>query len=144
MVRIDFFEKPGCGGNAKQKALLLKAGHELVVHDLLTTPWTREELRSYFGERPVSDWFNRSAPRVKAGDIVPEELDEETALSLMLSEPLLIRRPLLRVGERLEVGFEPKRLADWLLPEETEANAPPVETCLHTKPCPTPTGNPDG
>jgi nitrogenase-associated protein len=144
MVRIDFYEKPGCGGNAKQKALLLEAGHELVVHDLLTTPWSREELRGYFGERPVAEWFNRSAPRVKSGEVVPEALDEDAALSLMLAEPLLIRRPLLSAGGRREVGFEPARLAGWLFPEESAASAPAVETCLHTKPCPPPGGQHDG
>ena len=35
MAKIIFYEKPGCGGNARQKALLLASGHELEVRNLL-------------------------------------------------------------------------------------------------------------
>ena len=65
MATILFYEKPGCANNARQKRLLLDAGHELIVCDLLATRWTAEELRAFFGGRPVSEWFNRAAPRVK-------------------------------------------------------------------------------
>jgi hypothetical protein len=51
-------------------------------------------------------WFNRSAPAVKSGEVVPEELDEPTALALMRDNPLLIRRPLLQVGDERRVGFD--------------------------------------
>jgi len=73
-----------------------------------------ERLRSFFGDRPVTDWFNRSAPQIKSGEIVPEQLDEQTALLLMLREPLLIRRPLLQVGDRREVGFDVETLETWI------------------------------
>jgi hypothetical protein len=39
---------------------------------------------TFFGKRPVADWFNRATPRVKSGEIVPELLDANTALPLML------------------------------------------------------------
>lgn len=56
---------------------------------------------------PVAQWFNRAAPRVKGGEVVPEALDAESALTLLLQEHLLIRRPLMQRpdGERL-VGFD--------------------------------------
>jgi len=72
MARIVFYEKPGCGNNTKQKALLAAAGHEVVARNLLAEPWTHERLLEFFGKRPVADWFNRAAPRVKDGEIVPE------------------------------------------------------------------------
>ncbi|QLE58202.1 ArsC/Spx/MgsR family protein [Nostoc sp. TCL26-01] len=114
MARVIFYEKPGCKGGTRQKVLLTAAGHEVVTYNLLTEPWTAERLRSFFGDRPISEWFNRSAPRVKSGEIVPEQLDEQTALFLMLREPLLIRRPLLQVGDRREVGFDVETLETWI------------------------------
>ena len=65
MAKVVFYEKPGCGGNARQKALLRQSGHELDVRDLLSAPWTGETLRSFFGARPVAEWFNGASPRVK-------------------------------------------------------------------------------
>jgi nitrogenase-associated protein len=114
MARIVFYEKPGCGNNTKQKALLAAAGHEVIARNLLTEPWTQEHLLSFFGERPVADWFNRAAPRVKSGEIVPEEIDKDTALRLMLQASLLIRRPLIEVEGRKEIGFDQNFIHGWL------------------------------
>lgn len=114
MALVAFFEKPGCAGNAQQKEVLRAAGHELRVKDLLTHPWTEEELLKFLGEMPVAAWFNRSAPRIKSGEVVPERLDRRAAVALLLSEPLLIRRPLLQVGEERMVGFDPARLDAWI------------------------------
>ena len=107
MTHLRFYEKPGCGGNARQRALLEAAGHTLERRDLLAEPWTRERLLQFLAPLPVPQWFNRAAPRVKSGEIVPERLDAETALAALLAQPLLIRRPLLERadGARL-VGFD--------------------------------------
>lgn len=114
MATVIFYEKPGCQGGIKQKTLLTAAGHQVIAYNMLTEPWTAERLRSFFGDRPVSEWFNRSATRVKSGEIVPENLDAQTALMLMLKEPLLIRRPLMEVGDRREVGFEVEKIDAWI------------------------------
>ncbi|WP_414519474.1 ArsC/Spx/MgsR family protein [Nostoc sp. PCC 9305] len=114
MARVIFYSKPGCKGGTKQKVLLTAAGHEVIPCNLLTEPWTVERLRSFFGDRPVAEWFNLSAPKIKSGEVVPEKIDAETALTLMLKEPLLIRRPLLEVGERREVGFDVQKIDTWI------------------------------
>lgn len=114
MARVIFYSKPGCQGGTKQKVLLTAAGHEVVAYNLLTEPWTVERLRSFFGDHPVAEWFNPSSPRVKSGEIVPEKTDAETALQLMLREPLLIRRPLLEIDNRREVGFDVQKIDAWI------------------------------
>ncbi|EWY39442.1 hypothetical protein N825_07090 [Skermanella stibiiresistens SB22] len=114
MATVIFFEKPGCVGNAKQKRLLAEAGHVVESRNLLAEPWTASSLRPYFGDRPVADWFNRSAPAVKSGEVIPEAFGEEAALAVLVANPLLIRRPLMRVGERREVGFEPALVDAWI------------------------------
>ncbi|NQX79646.1 MAG: hypothetical protein HRT83_03710, partial [Hyphomicrobiaceae bacterium] len=67
MVKITFYEKPGCVGNYKQKALLWGAGHVLEVRDMTIMQWTPEILRPFFGDRPIPFWFNQSSPRLKSG-----------------------------------------------------------------------------
>jgi nitrogenase-associated protein len=114
MPTVIFYEKPGCINNTKQKALLQSAGHQLDVHDLLTETWTVEQLRPFFGDRPVAEWFNRTAPQVKSGEVNPDGLDEEEALRLMVGNPLLIRRPLMQVGDRREAGFDPVVVDAWI------------------------------
>lgn len=114
MATVVFYEKPSCSGNQRQKALLRAAGHHVIAKNLLAEAWHAEELRAFFGQLPVSDWFNPNAPELKSGLIQPEQLDEHRALALMLSNPLLIRRPLLQVGEQRQVGFNQEQLDQWI------------------------------
>jgi nitrogenase-associated protein len=129
--------KPGCAGNLRQKRLLEAAGHTVITRNLLTEPWTAERLRDFFGTRPVAEWFNRNAPKVKSGELTPERIDALTALALMLADPLLIRRPLLEADGRKEVGFDPLRIHAWLGLSQA-AQAPVSEACARDEPCPAP------
>ena len=114
MAEVLFYEKPGCQGNARQKAALRAAGHTVIARDLLSEPWTTTRLRQHFGTRPVREWFNASSPRVRRGEVVPAALDADTALALMLADPLLVRRPLLEAAGRYEAGFDTTLIDAWL------------------------------
>ena len=83
------------------------------VRNLLAEPWDAECLRSFFAGRPVTEWFNRSSPRIKSGEVTPEALNGAQALALMLADPLLIRRPLMEANGRREAGFEPELVNAW-------------------------------
>jgi nitrogenase-associated protein len=114
MATVTFYEKPGCINNTRQKKLLAAAGHQVCAKNLLTESWQPEILRAFFGALPVRDWFNYSAPAIKTGEIDPEQLSEQQALALMLENPLLIRRPLMQVGERLMAGFDQQAVDHWI------------------------------
>lgn len=105
MATVIFYEKPGCINNTKQKALLQASGHKLEVRNLLSD-WTTKQLRLFFGKLPVAQWFNRTAPQVKSSEVIPEQIDAETALAMMIANPILIRRPLMRVSDRYEVRLD--------------------------------------
>ena len=129
MAIVHFYEKPGCFNNTRQKQILVKAGHLLVVHDLLQFPWAenRARLRAFFGNLPVSEWFNRSAPAIKNGEIDPDLVTERQAIDLMVSDPILIRRPLLEVDGRCRAGFDVESIDAWLGLTDTPEND--LETC---------------
>lgn len=139
MTHIVFYEKPGCGGNARQRAALEAAGHTLERRSLLAEAWTAEALRAYLAPLPVADWFNRAAPRIKAGEVVPEQLDADAALALLRAEPLLIRRPLMQrtdTGSR-HVGFDTAAVHAWVgLQPATTARAATLEGCAHAAAAP--------
>lgn len=131
MTHVTFYEKPGCGGNAKQKALLAAAGHTVEVRNLLRWAWTPKTLLAFLGPLQVPDWFNRAAPDVKSGRVVPERLDAEDALARLLAEPLLIRRPLMEVDSVRMVGFDVDRVHAWigLSPQTVAGASGPMEGC---------------
>ncbi|MGD0961194.1 MAG: ArsC/Spx/MgsR family protein [Methylomonas sp.] len=135
MATVHFYEKPGCINNTRQKQLLIKAGHELLVFDLLQQAWNENpgKLRSFFGDTPVADWFNRSAPAVKNGEIIPEAVNEQQAIALMIADPILIRRPLLEAGGRRRAGFDPLTVETWL-GLAADSRSADLETCPNNKP----------
>lgn len=113
-MRVIFYEKPHCANNARQKQMLARAGHTVISRNLLSEPWTAERLGKFFGNTPVSGWFNRASPRIKSGEINPDNIDAATAFTLMLADPLLIRRPLMEIEGEYLAGFETGKLALWL------------------------------
>ena len=106
MTIVTFYEKPGCATNARQKLALTRAGHTVVAKSLLTEPWTVARLRQFFAGTAVAKWFNPASPRVKSGEIDPGAVDADTALALMLADPLLIRRPLVESNGQCCAGFD--------------------------------------
>lgn len=114
MAHVIFWEKPGCIGNNRQKALLRRSGHDLDVRNMLTEPWEPERLRRFFGVKPVAEWFNASAPAVKSGAVEPAEMTEEDALAAMIADPVLIRRPLMQVDDERRSGFDSDTVAAWI------------------------------
>lgn len=141
MTHLLFFEKPGCGGNARQRAALQAAGHTLEVKSLLAEPWTRTALLAFLQPLPVAEWFNRAAPRIKSGELVPEALAAEAALALLLAEPLLIRRPLMQRSDdgSRRVGFDTAAIDAWvgLTPATTQRAS--LEGCAApSRPCAAP------
>ncbi len=121
MATVYFYEKPGCVNNTRQKKLLAAAGHQVVELNILTEPWQEDRLRTFFGELAVRDWFNYSAPALKYGEIDPDKLTEQQALALMLENPLLIRRPLMQVGDSVMAGFDQQTVDNWIGLKEIEA-----------------------
>lgn len=96
-LTVEFYQKPGCINNRKQLNWLKEAGLVPTELNLLTHAWNPERLRPFFADKPVVEWFNKTAPAVKQGEVDPAALTEEEALVAMCDNPILIRRPLIHV-----------------------------------------------
>jgi len=111
---VVFYEKPFCAANAKQKQILRSSGCTLIERNLLEHGLDAESLRSFMGDKKVVDWFNPAAPAIKNGEIFPETLDEASAMELLMSNPILIRRPLMVIGTEKLGGFDEKKVSEIL------------------------------
>jgi arsenate reductase-like glutaredoxin family protein len=58
--------------------------------------------------------MNHTAPAIKKGEIVPENLQHDEAVTLMIENPILIKRPLIRVDGMSIQGFTDERLTPYL------------------------------
>lgn len=114
MAYIQFFEKPGCINGEKQKSILIEAGNVLECLNILEHTWSREELAPFIIDNEPSLIMNHTAPAIKKGEIVPANLQYNEAVTLMIGNPILIKRPLIRVDGMSIQGFTDERLAPYL------------------------------
>ncbi|MEI8103232.1 MAG: arsenate reductase family protein [Chlorobium sp.] len=141
MATVLFFEKPGCINNTRQKVLLKCSGHTVESVNLLAYPWTTENLEPYLGAKPISECFNRAAPAIKSGEVDPLRFTREVAIAVMIQEPLLIKRPLMKIGDHHLQGFDRAALSKLISLEplqgegdgEKSSSMCDMNTCPHTK-----------
>lgn len=108
--KVIFYEKTGCSGNARQKALLKEHGVSLEVRSILDTPWDKTTLETFFEGLTLKEMINPFAPQLKDGSFKLEEHTKESLIEAMVSTPILIRRPLLQIGEVKLCGFDIEKL----------------------------------
>ena len=125
MGTILFYEKPGCQNNIRQKNILELSGHIVESVNLLRHPWTTEELSAFLGVKPVAECFNMAAPAIKSGAVNPSAFSKEEALEMMIKQPLLIRRPLMKIESHYIQGFDRAVLQSLI-------NLKPVEDSEHS------------
>lgn len=108
--KVIFYEKTGCSGNARQKALLKEHGVSLDVRSMLDTPWDKPTLEAFFEGLTPEEMINPFAPQLKDGTFNLEACTKEILIEKMLELPILIRRPLLQIGEVKLCGFDIEKL----------------------------------
>ncbi len=94
------------------KAELSQAGIEFNERDFFADPFTPDELRDLIGERSPSDYFSWRSPSFRKTGLKRDEISDQQMLDLMVGEPRLIRRPLIRTPDgNLIVGTDKKAMA---------------------------------
>lgn len=69
---------------------------------------------------------------MKSGDVIPESLDAETALRLLVQNPLLIRRPLMQVENRQSTGFDVAAVDAWIGLQPDEPSQDSIDVLKQT------------
>ena len=109
-----FFCYPKCTTCQKAKAFLDSRGAAYDLRDIKLENPTADELRGLWKKSglPLKKFFNTSGLQYKAlglKDKLPD-MDEEAQLSLLASDWMLVKRPILAGEDFMLVGF---RQAEW-------------------------------
>ena len=64
--------------------------------------------------KPAADMFSFRSPSFKALGLDQEKLNDNELINLMLQEPRLIRRPIVKIGKMVYFGADSKKLAEIL------------------------------
>lgn len=86
------------------RAWLHEKGVEIEERNFFQNLFSEDELRQFLQGEKLSEVFSWNSPSFKALGLSADSLDDEALLQLMLKEPRLIRRPLVKVGDRLVIG----------------------------------------
>lgn len=84
---------------------------EMREHDFFKTPFTRGEIENLLQGRPASEMFNFRSPSFKKLGLDRNKLANSDLMELMLKEPRLIRRPVVKIGKKGYFGATSSVLA---------------------------------
>ena len=84
--------------------MLSGEGVEFQERDFFKDRFSEMELRELANDKAISELFSWKSPRFKAMGLDRDALSSDDLIGLMVREPRLIRRPLIKVNDKLIIG----------------------------------------
>jgi arsenate reductase len=102
---------PNCDTIKKTKDWLTKQGVDFEFHNYKSSGITEEKLKNWLQQQPTEKLINRAGTTWKKLTDEQKQATQSTegAIQLMLSQPSVIKRPVVedRLGNVVAVGFSP-------------------------------------
>lgn len=117
MAEVTLFHNPRCSKSREALRLLEERGARPTIVEYLDTPpdeRTLRELIHKLGVRP-KDVVRRGEAAFKALGLADALEDDDTVIRAILSEPILLERPIAVLEERARIGRPPERVLELLL-----------------------------
>jgi len=97
------------------KAVLSQAGATTIEErDFFKDPFSRDELEELIAKDDPTKFFSFRSPSFKKLGLEKDSLERDQIISLMLEEPRLIKRPIVKIGDLVILGTD-KNLLDRLI-----------------------------
>lgn len=95
-MQVTIYHNPKCGTSRNVLAMIRHAGIEPEVIEYLKTPPTREELTALIAAtgQSVREIMRTNVPPYEELGLADEHLTDEQLLDAMLTEPILMNRPI--------------------------------------------------
>ena len=85
---------------------------EINERDFFKDTFTRAEIDELLQGRPASEMFNFRSPSFKQLGLERDKLTDNELIDLMLKEPRLVRRPVVRIDSNVYFGADRSVLED--------------------------------
>jgi len=85
---------------------------EINERDFFKDTFTRAEIDELLQGRPASEMFNFRSPSFKQLGLERDKLSDNELIDLMLKEPRLVRRPVVRIDSNVYFGADRSVLDD--------------------------------
>jgi len=87
---------------------------EFTERDFFKEPFSRAEIEKLLQGGKPSEMFNFRSPSFKKMELERDKLSDAKLIDLMLKEPRLIRRPVVKLGKKVYFSADAKLLAQTL------------------------------
>ena len=85
---------------------------EINERDFFKNPFARSEIEGLLQGKAASEMFNFRSPSFKKLGLVREKLSDKELIDLMLKEPRLVRRPVVRIDGKVYFSADRSVLGD--------------------------------
>lgn len=103
---IKVYGIPNCDTMKKARRWLEANGVEYVFHDYKKQGVPQKELKRWIKQAGWETILNRRGTTWrKLDDRLKDNIDNDSALTIMLENPSIIRRPVVESGQRLLIGY---------------------------------------
>ncbi|HFI0621120.1 TPA: arsenate reductase (glutaredoxin) [Streptococcus suis] len=121
MDKVTIYHNPECGTSRNTLALIRHLGIEPEVILYLETPPTKEKLVEFLAEMDLTakELLRTNVPPYENMGIDWDKADEDDILSAMVTEPILINRPIVVSSKGVKL-CRPSEIVLDLLPPMTE------------------------
>ncbi|MBF7729695.1 ArsC family reductase [Pseudomonas sp. N040] len=111
-MNITLYGIKACDTMKKARNWLDEQGVAYQFHDYKVSGIDATSLHKWCSEHGWETILNRAGTTFrKLDDAAKADLDQDKAISLMLAQPSMIKRPVLDLGPRTLVGFKPELYA---------------------------------
>ena len=106
-MTATLFGIPNCDTVRKARAWLDQNDVSYVFHDVRKVPLERRRLEAWVAAHGWTTVLNRAGTTFRAlPDADKADLDSAGAITLMLAQPSMMKRPVLDLGGRTLIGFK--------------------------------------
>jgi arsenate reductase (glutaredoxin) len=113
-VQVQIFGFADCQDTRKAQRFFKERGTTVHFFDLKERPAARGELRRFAEKFGAAALIDRDGARFKALGLRVAGDSPERLLERALTEPRLLRTPLVRCGGRVAVGHAPETWQEWV------------------------------
>ena len=109
-MKALFIEYPKCSTCQKAKKWLIDNNIEFEARNIVTDNPTAKELENWIAtnDYDIKKWFNTSGLKYKELKLKEtlSQITDEEKIELLASDGMLVKRPLLIVGQKVFIGFK--------------------------------------
>ena len=115
-MTVRIYHNPRCSKSRETLALLEERGIAPRIVEYLKTPPSAAELKAILkmlGLKP-RDLMRKGEPRYAKLGLKDRDLDDDALIALMVTNPILIERPIVVSGKRAAIGRPPESVLEIL------------------------------